>query len=61
MSGGDMRQVVCLSASICIAAQMLTAQEAPIIHDAEYYILEAQNGEKWTSEDKAEEEAAGAV
>jgi len=23
-----------------------------IIHDAEYYILEAQNGEKWASEDK---------
>jgi len=24
-----------------------------IVHDAEYYILEAQNGEKWASEDKA--------
>ena len=24
-----------------------------IVHDAEYYILEAQNGEKWASDDKA--------
>jgi hypothetical protein len=23
-----------------------------IVHDAEYYILEAQNGEKWSAEDK---------
>ncbi len=24
-----------------------------IVHDAEYYILEAQNGERWATEDKA--------
>ena len=30
-----------------------TAQAAqPIAHDAEYYILEAQNGEKWANDDK---------
>ena len=23
-----------------------------IIHDAEYYVLEAQNGEKWAADDK---------
>ena len=23
-----------------------------IIHDAEYYVLEAQHGEKWAAEDK---------
>ena len=23
-----------------------------IVHDAEYYILEAQNGQKWAAEDK---------
>ena len=28
------------------------AQDAPIVHDAEYYILQAQNGEKWAEEDK---------
>jgi len=27
--------------------------ESKIVHDAEYYILEAQNGEKWSGEDKA--------
>ncbi|CTQ51789.1 Arylsulfatase precursor [Roseibium album] len=29
----------------------LHAQETPIIHDAEFYILEAQNGEAWAAED----------
>ena len=27
------------------------AQGSQIVHDAEYYILEAQNGEKWAAED----------
>ena len=26
--------------------------QRPIVHDAEYYILEAQNGEKWAAEDR---------
>jgi hypothetical protein len=30
----------------------LGAQAKDIIHDAEYYIVEAQNGERWTAEDK---------
>ena len=29
------------------------AQGSEIVHDAEYYILEAQNGEKWAAEDAA--------
>lgn len=29
------------------------AQDVPIVHDAEYYILQAQNGEKWAEEDTA--------
>ncbi len=29
------------------------APAAGIVHDAEYYILEAQNGKKWAAEDKA--------
>jgi arylsulfatase len=28
------------------------AQDSGIIHDAEYYIIEAQNGERWSAEDK---------
>ena len=27
------------------------AEKSPIVHDAEYYILDAQNGEKWAVED----------
>ena len=29
------------------------AQDGPIVRDAEYYILEAQHGERWATEDKA--------
>ena len=35
----------------CLAAQAQAAK--PLIHDAEYYILEAQNGEQWQADDKA--------
>jgi arylsulfatase len=28
------------------------AQDASIVHDAEYYILEAQHGERWAAEDQ---------
>ena len=28
-----------------------SAAAADIVHDAEYYILEAQNGEKWAADD----------
>lgn len=39
-----------LSALICIFASVATAQETPIIHDAEYYILQAQNAEQWDAD-----------
>jgi arylsulfatase A-like enzyme len=48
-----------LSAIISVATAALLssavapkAQEGKIIHDAQYYILNAQNGEKWQAEDK---------
>ncbi len=39
-----------LSVLLCLSATISTAQDAPIIHDAEYYILEAQNGEQWAAD-----------
>ncbi|MDX2434494.1 MAG: sulfatase-like hydrolase/transferase, partial [Desulfobacterales bacterium] len=36
-----------------VAAQ---AENKKIIHDAEYYVLEAQNGEKWADDDKQVDE-----
>ena len=36
-----------------LAFGIATAQAADIVHDAEYYILEAQNGEAWKVEDDA--------
>jgi len=31
---------------------VLAQQSKPIVHDAQYYILDAQNGETWAAEDK---------
>jgi len=36
--------------TFCRSAALAASQ---IVHDAEYYVLEAQNGEKWAAEDKA--------
>jgi len=41
-----------ISMILLIMAQPIFA-EVKIIHDAEYYILEAQNGEKWAADDQA--------
>ena len=40
-----------LSFGLIPAASALAAEDK-IIHDAEYYILQAQNGEKWAADDK---------
>jgi len=50
MKSTEMTILAGLSALICLTAQIAMAQEAPIIHDAEYYILEAQNAEKWAAD-----------
>ena len=45
--------------TIALAALLLLAPQAnaeEIIHDAEYTILAAQNGEAWAADDKAIEE-----
>ena len=44
------------TALICIVFLLgagVTTPAADIVHDAEYYILDAQNGEKWAAEDAA--------
>jgi len=40
-------------ANLAVAVLGAPAQAAPIAHDAEYYILEAQNGEQWAADDAA--------
>lgn len=45
-----------LSASLVLVGVTTTAFAKDIVHDAEYYILEAQNGEKWTAEDEGLEQ-----
>jgi arylsulfatase len=37
---------------LSLAANTMAEDPAGIIHDAEYYVLEAQHGEKWAKEDK---------
>ena len=36
---------------VAVSSVTSSVQAADIVHDAEYYILEAQNGERWTAED----------
>ncbi|WP_419738515.1 sulfatase-like hydrolase/transferase [Ruegeria sp.] len=45
-----MKTLTSLSVLFCLSATISTAQDAPIIHDAEYYILEAQNAEQWAAD-----------
>ena len=33
------------------AGAVAAKEDGKIVHDAEYYILEAQNGERWAAED----------
>jgi arylsulfatase len=42
-----------LSAIVVTALSVASANAADIVHDAEYYVLEAQNGDRWESEDMA--------
>ena len=45
--------LVCATLALLIGAGAAAAKEGDkIVHDAEYYILKAQNGEKWAAEDK---------
>lgn len=49
---GAARAAVALIFSLLAGIQAAGAADKPIIHDAEYYILDAQYGEKWAAEDK---------
>ena len=46
-------------AGLLLLAPIASAEE--IIHDAEYYVLKAQNGERWETEDKALEKKLAAM
>jgi len=43
--------LICLAVLLTMFAQAVWAKD--IVHDAEYYILEAQNGKAWAAEDKS--------
>lgn len=44
--------VLIVSVSWCSEGWAQSRQGRPIVHDAEYYILAAQNGERWAAEDR---------
>ena len=50
-----MNKITFLFSLIFFNSLLISAQEA-IIHDAEYYIIEAQNGEKWKADNKKVDE-----
>ncbi|MTI02188.1 sulfatase-like hydrolase/transferase [Roseibium sp. RKSG952] len=44
----------------CVAAAPLQAQQGPIQHDAEFYILQAQRAEQWAQDDRFVDDALAA-
>ncbi len=42
-----------LLVAILLATVVVPAFAEDIVHDTEYYILEAQNGEQWAADDKS--------
>ncbi|MEQ9692616.1 sulfatase-like hydrolase/transferase [Shimia sp. SDUM112013] len=42
-----------LAATLCATAQFAFAEDAPITHDSEYYILLSQHGAQWAEDDVA--------
>ncbi len=53
LSGYFTKWVLALTIILLGSGGLSAKESPPIIHDAEYYILEAQNGEKWAKDDKA--------
>ena len=49
-----MKRTLFTTISFCLSFVLMESIHAQnkIIHDAEYYILEAQNGERWSAEDQ---------
>ena len=45
------RPLIVSFAAVLLVGQ-INSHASGIVHDAEYYILEAQNGEKWSAEDR---------
>ncbi len=46
---------------VSLASTVLAEKQAEVLHDAEYYVLEAQHGEKWDAQDKALDEKLAAL
>ena len=44
--------LISLAAAPLLAGLAVTAIAEDIVHDAEYYVLEAQNGKKWAAQDE---------
>ena len=50
-----------IGVQLMLSINDLAAQDGAIIHDAEYYILEAQNGQRWATEDQGLNEKLAAL
>ncbi|RKX31214.1 MAG: sulfatase, partial [Verrucomicrobia bacterium] len=47
-----MQTIIKVAISLLLSACTIGVWAQDIVHDAEYYILESQNGERWAAEDK---------
>ena len=53
--------LLCLGAWALVLLPISGQAATPIVHDAEFYILKSQNGEKWAAEDKALDQKLAAL
>ena len=47
--------------ALTLAGVTFTASAKDIVHDAEYYVIEAQNSERWAEDDRAVDRKLAAV
>ena len=52
MEGKPTHRALILILVALTASWAVQSQAGDVVHDAEYYVLEAQNGERWAAEDK---------
>jgi len=52
---------LCVAVALAMLNPMSVFAQADVVHDAEYYILEAQNGKRWAAEDKDLDERLSAL
>ena len=50
-------KIIRFCSTVVVLLLSFTAAAVELVHDADYYVLKAQNAEKWAKDDKAVDKA----